>query len=226
MKKTLALFMVLSILICCTNCGEKDKPSEGKTSTADSLAPGESAVSVTEDNSEQSESEWGVQEEIVSGKNDILATAYIRFPTLSGIVRGTGKIAYQTDDTLVLLDAERKTGSPELDRDSCDGVFPAYFEQTKKIMKSYRQMNYEDFDFTVETKEVVTINGYEMCKYTGKHTFTVDGEAAQLNYVAYATKLKENDAIVYWMVLDESVDQSLGNTIEEYAQKMAYSLCE
>lgn len=185
---------------------------------------------VKEDKEEFDVTEWGVQESIVSKKNDKLGCAYIKFPTLSGITRGTGKIAYQKDETLVILDAERKTGSPAVDL--IENVFPAYFDQTKDIMDSYRQMNYENFEFSVSEKETMNINGYEMCKFTGKHTYTVkdvntfEVENININYVAYATQLKTNGAYVYWMVLDESEDQSLTKIIEDYAYKMALSLKE
>lgn len=181
---------------------------------------------------EEDTENWGVQEKIVAKKNDTFTTAYIKFPTLSGITEGTGKIAYQKDKTLVILDAEHKDVFPNITANSCEDVFPAYFEQTKSIIDAYRQMDYDNFEFNISNKETITVNGYEMCKYTGKHTFTIDTYSdegtidCEMNFVAYATKLNGNDAYVYWMVLDESEDQSLTKIIEEYADKMAKTLWE
>ena len=225
MKRIISILLIsIMILMCFAGCGKDKEPVITDTP---SISVNDKETQTSEETtSKEDTDDWGVQEKIVAGKNDTLTTAYIKFPTLSGIVRGTGKIAYQKDKTLVILDAERKTGSPALTNDSCDNVFPAYFEQTKGIIDAYRQMNYDNFDFSVANKETVTVNGYEMCKYTGKHTFTVNGENDEMNFVAYATKLNGNGAYVYWMVLDESEDQSLTKTIEEYADKMAKTLSE
>lgn len=188
--------------------------------------------SITKNSSEKEEqtttfdaTTWGVYEEKVTEKNNILAYAYIKFPTLSGINRGTGKIAYQKDETLVILDSERQD-SPVMPADTCDAVLPAYFEQTKVIMEGYRQLDYDNFEFSVESKKNVTVNDYDMCKFIGEHTFTRNGEKKEMNFVAYSAQLKGNGAYVYWMVLDESEDQSLTKTIEEYADKMAKTLHE
>ena len=89
----------------------------------------------------------------------------------------------------------------------------------------------KNFDFTIEQEENITINGYEMCKISGKHSYTVVDENYKekdysCNYVAYATRTKGNDAIVYWMVIDGTKDNSLVNKIDELGQKMANSFCE
>lgn len=231
MKRIISILLIsIMILMCFAGCGkEREQVNDDTPST--SVNDKETQTS-EETTSKEDTDDWGVREEIVAGKNGILTTAYIKFPSLSGIVRGTGKIAYQKDKTLVILDAERKTGSPVLTDDSCDKVFPAYFEQTKGIIDSYRQMNYDNFEFSILDKEIVTVNGYEMCKFTGKHTFTVkdvntfETKNVDISFVAYATKLNGNGAYVYWMVLDESEDQSLTKTIEEYADKMAKTLSE
>ena len=178
-----------------------------------------------ENNSNQIDlSNWGVQESIVADKGDNISSAYIKFPTLSGIIQGTGKIAYQTDKTLVILDSQRMSGSPTISRIS--DVLPAYFEQTIKIMREYRRSDWKDFAFNVETSEMVKINDYDMCKYTGTHTYTYNGEPGSMKFVAYATQLKENGAYIYWMVLDETEDQSMTNTIMEHATNMAYTFHE
>lgn len=93
-------------------------------------------------------------------------------------------------------------------------------------MRLYRGLTYSDFAFQVTTTESATIKGYEMCKFEGVHTFAIDGVAQTMNFVAYATQLKANGAYVYWMVLDETTDQSLGNTIAEHAYNMALSFAE
>lgn len=227
MKKILfSLICGIIVLGVATGCG-KQMPEENLNN--------DKINNIESNNNEQSTTNienWGVQENIVARKNSITTTAWIKFPTLSGIVRGTGKIAYQKDKTLVILDAERETGSPALIEDNIENTFPSYFEQTKAIIDAYREMNYDNFDFQVNQKEKIKINDYEMVKFTGKHTYTFKDintfeiENVELNFVAYATKLKSNDAVVYWMVIDESEEQTLMSTIEEYSKNMAYSLHE
>ncbi len=225
MKKILSILLVtMMILMCFAGCGKDNEPTNTDTPST-TVSDKETQASEETSNNDNTD-DWGVQEKIVATKNDVISVANIKFPSLTGIVEGTGKIAYQKDKTLVILDAEMKEVFPNITANSCEEVFPAYFEQTRAIMDAYRQMNYDNFDFSVANKETVTVNGYEMCKYIGKHTFTVNGENDEMDFVAYATKLNGNGAYVYWMVLDESEDQSLTKTIEEYADKMAKTLSE
>ncbi|MBQ8164632.1 MAG: hypothetical protein IJZ94_02280, partial [Clostridia bacterium] len=58
------------------------------------------------------------------------------------------------------------------------------------------------------------------------HTYTHDGVAGSMSFVAYITQLKSNDAYVYWIVLDESETQSQYDKINECAKKIAESLHE
>ena len=226
-----AILIIGAVAVVLFMTGDKDnEKTDDKVAIKDSNTKTE--VNIKEDKEEFDVTKWGVQESIVSVKNDKFGSAYIKFPTLSGITRGTGKLAYQKDETLVILDAEHKEVFPNITANSFEDVFPAYFEQTRAIIDAYRQMNYDNFEFSVSEKETVIVNGYEMCKFKGKHTYTVKDvntfeiENIEINYVAYATQLKTNGAYVYWMVLDESEDQSLTKTIEDYAYKMALSLKE
>lgn len=234
MKKILTILLSLAMIVGLCACGSEKQTENNEKGNTDTNIESivEEVDDEKEDESEENMEDWGVQEKIVAKKNDTFTTAYIKFPTLSGITEGTGKIAYQKDNTLVILDAEHKDVFPNVTASSCEDVFPAYFEQTKSIIDAYRQMDYDNFEFNVSNKETVTVNGYEMCKYTGKHTFTIDTYSdegtidCEMNFVAYATKLNGNGVYVYWMVLDESEDQSLSKTIEEYADKMAKTLHE
>lgn len=169
---------------------------------------------------------WGVDENCVTEKNDVKLRANIKFPYLCGIVEGTGKIAYQTDNSLVLLGKEIDFNEPEVEDGKIENIFPAYFEKVTEIMEAYRGAGFKDYKFDITSKEILTINEYEMCKYIGKHTFSSRKESFEIGFVAYATKLKGNDAIVYWMVFDETEEQSLGRLIESHADKMAQTLHE
>lgn len=130
------------------------------------------------------------------------------------------------DDTLVILGAENDFEEPTIEGDPIANIFPAYFQKVNGILEAYRGSRYKDFAFEIISQESLSVNDYEMCKYKGKHTFTYKGENVEMSFVAYATRLKANDAVVYWMVLDETDEQSLSELIESHADKMAKSLHE
>ena len=71
-----------------------------------------------------------------------------------------------------------------------------------------------------------TIGEYEVCKYSGKHTYTYNDTAAEHQVVLYATEIKENGAIIYWLVEDVSEDQSAGQLIRDHAEKIIQSIQE
>lgn len=227
MKKKVILCLSLILLFILTSCGNNTVQAEGvnkDTSTENINSSGETERESTEDNSVNDN--WGVDENCVTEKNGVTLRAYIKFPYLCGIVEGTGKIAYQTDESLVLLGKEISFEEPEVEGDKIENIFPAYFGKVAEIMEAYRGAKYKDFEFEITSKETVDVNGYEMCKYTGKHTFASRKDSFEMNFVAYATRLKGNDAVVYWMVLDETDNQSLSEVIESHADKMAQTLHE
>lgn len=224
MKRNLlcALIVVLGL----TGCGtvNKDVGDESKKET-ETL---ESAISVVSESMSHEESkvdsEWGIIDTFSANKDDKTATIYINFPSLTGIPEATGLVANQGDDTKIILDAYIKGKSPEID--SVLEVLPAYFEQTLLIFKVNYGSRYSNGNLTIESQEPVTINDYEMCKYIGKHTFKYEGKDFSYQFVAYSTQLKTNGAYIYWLVQDESENQSLFETIEDYAYKMGTTLWE
>lgn len=212
------------LLLNLTACGVT-KVNEDSIGKENSI---EKNTELESDNTQEEEvavETWGNEESTVREKDNQTAWAYIKFPELLGITEGSGEIAYQPDGSLVIFDGQY-SNSPADSGVPADEIFPIYFEQTTKIMKAYKGFGYENFKFEVVEKENTIINDYEMCKYIGKHTFEGDGKTYEMSFVAYATRLKGNDAAVYWMVLDETGDQSLGELIESHADKMAKTLHE
>lgn len=227
MKKTVQYILLLIFLCAClVSCGKENNKIEGEHNPNDEATQNGSEEAIENAEDVENDENWGVEENIITEKEAIKARAYIKFPFLAGITEGQGKIAYQTDNTLVILGSEIDFEKLAVEDNKTENVFPAYFQKVKGIVKTYRRANYQNFEFEISEKELVTVNDYEMCKYTGQHTFTIDGQPKSIAYVAYATKMKANDAVVYWMVLDESEDQSLGSTIESHAKKMAESFHE
>lgn len=226
MKKKVILCLSLILLFVLTACGNNTVHAEGvkKDTSTEDMNSSEGLESELTEN--EVDDGWGVDENTITEKNDKKARAYIKFPNLCGIVEGTGKIAYQPDESLVLLGSEIDFEEPEVEGNKIENIFPAYFGKVAEIMEAYRGAKYKDFEFEITSKETVNVNGYEMCKYTGKHTFASRDNSFEMNFVAYATRLKGNDAVVYWMVLDETDDQSLSEIIESHADKMAQTLHE
>ena len=227
-KKILNILLISTLILGLTACGNENVSTEdiNKDSSTEKVDTNTKFDS-QETETEQTEVEnWGVDESTVAERDDVKSRAYIKFPTLSGIDRGTGKIAYQTDKSLVILGSEIDFNEPEVENDKSESIFPAYFLKVVEIMKAYREYDFNDFAFEITKQETLTVNDYEMCKYFGKHTFTFDGEPCEIAFVAYTTRLKGNNAAVYWMVLDETEDQSLSSVIESHADKMAQTLHE
>lgn len=209
MKKIILTTILLGCLMFgLVWCGNKEPNITKANNPTESNRDEKESESEQKHNGEVESEKWGVAESHISEKNGIKSRIYINFPTLCGIMEGSGKIAYQEDGSLVILDSQYKY-SPVIDDELLvDQVFPAYFEQTIKIINAYQNAYFKDFAFEITDKELVTVNDYEMCKYTRTHTFTFKDEPCEMAFVAYATRLKGNDAVAYWMVLDETEDQS------------------
>ena len=233
MKKRIYLILISISCLCCWACGSKSTTTKDPSPTEAILTPEPTKEPIiTEAPLEDfNPTEWGVQEKLISEANGNRARAYIRFPEYAGVMKGTGKVSYEVlsteESTLIILDTQTEDVLDVLEG-KAENILPAYFAETKDILVGYRTMAYSNFEFHITNRENVTINDYEMCKYIGTHTFTVREATGSveycLNFVAYATKLKTNGAYVYWMVIDESKNQTLGSYIEEQALKMAKTL--
>ena len=224
MKKIASLLMITVLLIVCfVGCGQKEDPA-----VADETAAPKNTADVTPENKTNGKNDkqsWGVKNSLIAETSSTVMEVYINFPKAVGLLKGTGKITDDSDVT-VIFDAQRMSGSPEVPDDAVENVLPSYFEQTAKILERFRTADYQDFGFTVSRKENFSVNGYDMTKFFGTHTFTYQGKASSMNFAACAAKTKKTGAFVYWMVLDKSENQSLGKTIEEYAVKMAETFSE
>ncbi len=222
MKKLILMGLIIStLLLCFTACGDNknDTPNSDFNTTQSN-----NTSSKDETTTDSKMEEWGVAESRITEKNGTTANAYIKFPYLLGINSGQGKVAYQDDGSLVLFSSETNVNEPIVKSDKAEDIFPAYFDKMIGIVDEYRRADHKDFSFEIDDKENVNINGYEMCKYKGTHTFIVSGEERTIAYVAYGTRIKTNNAAVFWMVLDDTQEQSLGKIIEEHADKMAKTL--
>ena len=227
MKRIFTFILCLMLIICCVECKKDETIDKASNENSKESVEEESTDSMPADDDE--ETPWGVTENTVVDNNNKLLRVFVNFSDFTGPTRGSGKLATQSDGSILLFDGQ----SPEitLPSEKIEDVFPAYFERAVFMLESEYVAKRKNFDFTIEQKENVTINEYEMCKISGKHSYTVVDENYKekdysCNYVAYATRTKGNNAIVYWMVIDGTKDNSLVNKIDELGQKMANSFCE
>lgn len=227
MKRIFTFILCLMMIICCVAC-KKDETIDKSSNENSNESVEKDSTDITPAVNDE-ETPWGVTENTVVDNNNKLLRVFVNFSDFTGPTRGSGKLATQSDGSIMLFDGQ----SPEitLPSEKIEDVFPAYFERAVFMLESEYVAKRKNFDFTIEQEENVTINGYEMCKISGKHSYTVVDENYKekdysCNYVAYATRTKGNDAIVYWMVIDGTKDNSLVNKIDELGQKMANSFCE
>jgi hypothetical protein len=225
MKRIITFLLAVMMVLCLAACQTTPKETEpSKTPSNQPTEPSKQQDTTPTTEATQPAEEWGVVDDFSVVANGKAVLISIKLPALTGIPKGTGLLAYQPDGTFVIVDGHKASISPEIS--SVDQVLPTCFVQTEMTLDLYRASTYKDFAFEIKSSEKVTVNGYEMCKYTGVHTFTFEGNQKSFNFVAYATQLKTNGGYVYWMVLDESEGQTLGQTIADHAYKMALSLEE
>ena len=227
MKRIIAFLLAVMMVLCLAACQAEPKetePTKNSGNTNQQTEPSKQQDTKPTDAPTQPAADWGVPDDFASFANGKLAKFTFRLPALAGIPKGSALMAYQPDFSLVIVDAHLEGETADIS--DVTQVLPTCFVQTEMTMDLYRNSAYDDFAFEVKSSEKVTINGYEMCKYTGVHTFTLDDQNMSFAFVAYATQLKTNGAYVYWMVLDETEGQTLGQTIADHAYKIALSLGE
>ena len=227
MKKFIAFLLVLVILCCCLTACENtdDNDSEDNVSSSIDTSQKDESKNETDSSDKKDDNEFKVTDTIYNeNSSGIMGAAYLSLPKISTMYRGAGQVAPQGDDTLILLGGQHL--ETKISVNKVEEVFNEFIDQPIDVLNKYRRIDFRDHAFNIETSDIVTINDYTMCKHTGTHTYTHDGVAGEMNFVAYITQLKSNGAYVYWIVIDESDDQSQFEKIDEYATKIAKSLHE
>lgn len=226
MKKFLAIIFTFLLLLAATGCTESGNPAPS-SKTAQTQNNNNEQDTPASSQPQQEEKEWGVKEDVMTYVNGKMQRVYINFSDYLGPTRGTGKLAMQNDTSLMILDAQGLATAVTTPSDNVEDIFPTYFDQTKLILQDQYFAKYQNFTFDIASKEVVTVNGYEMCKVKGSYNCEgKDGEINGRQYVAYATKTKATGAIVNWLVLDPVKGDQLGNKLDELGEKMANSFKE
>lgn len=170
-------------------------------------------------------SDWGVPIGNVATNAAQQAVSFtIHVPYDAGVHIGTGIEGIQGDGVRTILDQQMSEEQIE-EGTALKEVLPAFFPQTMKIYQERFGFYYENGQFDISKYQNLTINGRDMCRYEGVHSWRYEGEDLTYAFVAYTTRLS-NGMYVYWMAIDETEDQSSFDLAAEYAQKMAETFQE
>ena len=258
-KKFALVAMSLVMALSMIACGDKDKKSSGDPSVVSSVSSSAkgngSETSVSNEQKQNNDGhdwpfmaeqnglryvaevytkcedlcDWGNYAKFVMGD----LCLYIKYPTL--IPAGKNNVAYQTDDTVVLVSSIRPKASFIDEIEVLDTIIPVAVKNKDEItapvfyMNNYWGLHLDNnCSFTIDTKTLETVGQYDCCKQTGTVTYSKDNETEQhtLPFVAYATFSKIGNYPIYWFVFDESEGSTLGDTIADYAKKMGYTIVE
>lgn len=230
MKKFLALMLVTVMIICCTACGGKNEITKTEGNTSPGVDYSEPVINVNE-GKDKTEKYEGVTITCNAYNKDLVDQMFnITLPTDPGrdILYGFGSAAH--DGTWIL--GGYIFNFVDIVCDSVENIYEAYQTCWEEAIADMRHdLDYSDFKFNVESREMKEINGFSMCRYVGTHTYKLEhwetGEITDYAcyFVAYGTQLS-NGAYIYWIVFDESADQSLKDVVISNADNMAKSLEE
>jgi len=253
-KRVITILLAAVMAVSMVSCGKSEdtQADAGKGSTVEvsSQAGQEETKEKKEESSEEDLPNWkGVGNyygySVCTDDDTCIAEVSINicYPSLKP---PSGGWTYQKDPACVLVSGAGYNNE-ESHNNKVDRLEDTFETAKEWLTQDYKvsEINnrYADADFIAETEELVTINGFSCCKYTGKFTYTynplkLDGEPTEereSDFVAYAVDtrqtLKEVEGI--YPVLIVVLDDSQGNpsmeplpkgTIEAYARKMVESI--
>ncbi len=268
-KKFLPLIAAALLTAALTACGGTESTAGGSKTDAGESKPVEASKETTAQTSgnEADLPNWrgvsdrafikignyNVGDEVKSG--DI--TINIDFPSLKPT--STGRFAYQWDPALIKVDGcgyvekefdvswsdEPVEMSVNVTLDKLEDAFEAHKDELISDIKYYRNMAYDDFDFKVENQELMTVNGFDVCKYSGIHTYTYEytetnenggldrfSEDRECKFVIFAVDTDQLDGRIsplMIILIDESIEYQSKEPLPEglldiYGMKMVESI--
>lgn len=223
-KKFVAMLCLMSVMAMEGGCNTASNTTETSVGSESSIIETtERSVSETVAETESDVNDWGLKYQgAVSDNNGNPMWYYINFPVSTGKNRAAGRIGFQDGYVLAIVSQRYSLYEGDLP-ESIEDVFPVFFPQIIDIEEANQTATAYDYAFDITNQELVEINGYQMCRYEGNHTYEFNHENYSHRYVAYATEVADG-AYVFWMLIDESEDNSSFDLASEYALKMAYTL--
>ena len=160
-------------------------------------------------------------------------TMYIKYPVL--IPTGDNRIAYQGDGTVVMV--APMSGSIGESINGLESILQVAIDNPDSprspifMMASHFGVHTDGFvNVSIDSTTAEIVGQYECSKYTGTAKYKIDTEfypdEHTVRFVAYATYAKSNNAPFYWLVFDETKDQTMGDVLADYAKKMGYTIVE
>lgn len=222
MKKIITLILILVLLFslcaCDNNEATPDSSVQETTTSLKTDRPVENDNGLT--------NEWTNENSVSVGTSDMqFGNFYIFTPDNICADRGTNKIASQNDNTIIAFGGQNFMD--EYSIENVDSVFPSYFEKVSFVLNDYFDSSLDSAcEFNIEKKEPMTVNGYEMCRYSGSVKYFDSDKEVSSNYVAYSVKLKNIDCYAYWYVMDLSEDLSAGEAVNYNADYIAEHIHE
>lgn len=235
MKKTIAMLLaVLTILLAAACAPKQTDPEQTKGgSTSEEATKDQTKEDGKDENPKEDPEEdpteafdpatWGVEERMSARVDDDAGFFMVHMPKHGGLSKGNGLIGQQQDGTVALISGQNAK-SPQIQQLS--ELLPAYGEHLTYTMVKMYGLITDNYVVDVESDEAVTVNGYDMHRFEGKISFDFDGVPTEYQYVAYATVLESNGGYAYWVVYDDTEDQSKGELIAEHAYHMAQTFKE
>lgn len=232
MKKTLSLFLAVLLCLSLAACGSKDQPSDsGSASQSD---PGTSQSNPAPDTTKDAHKMEHPYEEDPDLPGDVrvnLSTAeYCADAPFTLVKRNGTSFKVDTASFAVLYDqyVDRTSDlyysiDPQKIK-SAEDVIENMGKQTASCLMGILHRA-DQYSVRVDSKENVTVNGWEMCKQKGAieltHRFPLPYESA--DFVAYS--LIKDGYPIYIMVIDKP-DGPKRINIEEMADKIAKTFRE
>ena len=218
LKKRVSLLlsiMMLSLSACGGEGGTA--PSESSVASKEATSVQESSEATKEVKQENSVEELGpLLKQITFTDTGESVDVYLNFPI--DYSKGRESLYYHmtfdTENTEIialvgyLSDYAYGTLAPELGITSytIENVLPAHTSMLTDSIDYNYGGSYSDFAMEIADGELVDVNGTEMCKHTGKLTYTLDGTSVEKAVVGYAAPTSI-DSYVFFVVCgpDEAV---------------------
>ncbi len=235
MKKLMVTMLMVMMVVGVSACGNNAEPAKESVSQSSMVQSSEevsSEVSV-ESKEEAKEADelpnWKGVLDHVGGIGDVGSYGIkIAYPSLKPASSGW---AYQKDPALVLVTTPGYTEDNEdVVIENVEDALVLSKRAIEISLKFFRGGRYGNYDFVIESQETMTINEWPTCKYTGKHTYTYEGQTQEIPFVAYSFYTGQMEGYSYFtvIVMDDSINNPTmeplpEGTIDAYARKMVES---
>lgn len=232
MKKLLSMLLAHTLCLTLAACGGKEQPSDsGSASQTDTSTSQNDSTSDTTKDAQKTEHSYEEDPDLPGDVRVNLTTAeYCADAPFTLVKRNGTSFKVDTTSFAVIYDQYvDRTSDMQYEIDlqkitAAEDVLDNMKKQTASCLMGILHRA-DEYNVRVDSKEDVTVNGWEMCKQKGAieltHRFPLPYESA--NFVAYS--LIKDGYPIYIMVIDKP-DGSKRIDIEEMADKIVKTFRE